>query len=203
MLSWSRQIAVVDWLSFLAAVTKAVSWPIVVIAVIFVLKRNISDLLSSLGGRLEKAKGGGFEFTFGKAIDQVEETLPAAEVNEISEPISPQKVEAVSELAQLPPAYIVSQAWLKLEEAIRDAASIPERSPGIRRAAYRVTDYIELARREGLLQDDEVPAVRQLRELRNQAAHARDPGITVTDALRYLDIVENLIEQIRRRSRKP
>lgn len=191
-----------DWLTFLAAAIKALAWPAVAVVGLFVLKRNIGDLLRSLGNRLEKAKGAGFELTFGKAIDQVEESLSAGEVKEISGRTSPQRIEAVSELAQLPPAYVVSQAWLKLEDAIRRAAIIPERPPGVRRAPYRVTDYIELARRQGLLQDDEVPGVQQLRELRNQAAHSQDPGITVTDALRYRDIAENLIEKIGQRTKR-
>ncbi len=192
-----------DWLTFLATVTKALAWPGVVVVAVFVLKRSLSDLLQSLGNRLEKAKGAGIELTFGKAIDEVEESLPAPDIKAVSAPISSKKIEAVSELSQLPPAYIVSQAWLSLEQAIHAAADIPKSPPGSRRVPYRVTDYIELARRQGLLRDDEVPAVQQLRALRNQAAHFVDPGITPTDALRYHDIAEKLVEQIRQRSKKP
>jgi hypothetical protein len=191
-----------DWLTFLAAVIKALAWPGVVVVALFVLKRNLGDLLRSLGNRLEKAKGAGFELTFGKGIDEVEEALPAAEAKETSAPISSQKIEAVSELAQLPPAYIVSQAWLRLEQTIRDAVETPTAiSPHIRRSSYRVMDALNLARSQELIYSDELPAVEQLRALRNQAAHSVDPGITLTDALRYHDVANALIEQIEKRRR--
>jgi hypothetical protein len=51
-------------------------------------------------------------------------------------------------------------------------------------------DYLRAARTEGLLTDDEMPAVQRLREMRNLAAHSVDPGITITDALRYYDIAD-------------
>jgi hypothetical protein len=191
----------VDWLTFLAAMVKALAWPAVVVVALLVLKRNIGDLLRSLGERLEKAKGAGIELTFGKGVDQVEEILPAPEAREITGSISSGRMEAVSAAAHLPPAYIVSQAWLKLDQAIRAAVAVPQQSPGVRRAAIRITDYIEAARRQGILEADEVPGVQQLRELRNQAAHFADPGITITDALRYQDIAEALIEKIEHRSR--
>jgi hypothetical protein len=56
-----------------------------------------------------------------------------------------------------------------------------------------------LATLHGLLSDDEMPAVHKLRELRNEAAHTADPGITITDALRYHDIANSLIEKINER----
>lgn len=189
-----------DWLTFVVTAIKALAWPAVVIVVAFVLKRNLGDLLRSLGNRLEKAKGGGFELTFGKAIDQVEEALPGPEVKEVSAAISPRKIEAVLELSQLPPAYIISQAWLQLEQTIRATADMPTQHPAGRRS-FAPMEYIQLAKRQGLLEDDEIPAIEQLRQLRNQAAHSVDPGISITDALRYYDIAEALIEKIRQRSR--
>ena len=185
-----------DWLTFLSAVIKALAWPSAVIIAVFVLKSSLGDLLRSLGSRLEKAKGAGIELTFGKAIDEVEETLPVVKVDEVSAPISPKKIEAVSELSQLPPAYIVSQAWLRLEQTIRDAVETPTTiSPHTRRSSYRVMDALNLARSQELINSDELPAVEQLRALRNQAAHSVDPGITLTDALRYHDIANALIER--------
>jgi len=61
-------------------------------------------------------------------------------------------------------------------------------------------DYIELATRQELLSNEEVPVVRQVRELRNRAAHSLDPGITITDALRYHDVANSMIEKIKRRN---
>ncbi len=53
-----------DWLTFFSTNIKSLAWPIVVIVALFVLKRQITNLVYVLGNRLLTAKGGGFEFTF-------------------------------------------------------------------------------------------------------------------------------------------
>src|SRR5262245_17013975 len=91
-------------------------------------KHQITDLLRALGSRLLTAKGGGFEFTFGERVDEIEESLPVQELKEITVSFSgvkrveadAQRIEDISDLARLPPPYIVSQAWLRLEQAIRE-----------------------------------------------------------------------------------
>jgi hypothetical protein len=114
-----------DWLTFLSTDIKSLAWPAAAIFALFVLKRHLIDLLRALGNRLEKAKGAGFELTFGKGVDRVEEILPAPETKEITGRITSDQIESISKLSQLPPSYIVSQAWLRLEQAIRDAVHIP------------------------------------------------------------------------------
>ena len=161
------------------------------------LKGHIIELLRALGNRLETAKGAGIELTFGKGVDEVEEILPAPETMKITTPQDAQRVESISELSLLPPPYIVSQAWLRLEQAIRLAVGAPliqGRDPVLSRR-----QYADLAHAKGLLTDDEMPAVLKLRELRNQAAHSVDPDITITDAPRYHDIAEILIAKVKER----
>jgi NAD(P)-dependent dehydrogenase (short-subunit alcohol dehydrogenase family) len=68
--------------------------------------------------------------------------------------------------------------------------------------ASRGANVVLAARRKGLLTDEEMPAVLRLRELRNQAAHSVDPDITITDALRYHDIADTLIQKIKERQRR-
>jgi hypothetical protein len=112
---------------------------------------------------------------------------------------SAQRIETISASTQLPPPYIVSHAWLRLEQAIRetvDTRAITRRG----RPPPRSLDYLNLASIQGLLTPDETPAVRRLREMRNLAAHSVDPGITMTDALRYQDIADALIQKIKERS---
>jgi len=200
----------VDWLTFFSTDIKSRAWPIAAIVALFLLKRQITDLLRALGNRLLTAKGGGFEFTFGERVDQIEEILPAPEAKEITASASfsgsgrlegdvQQRIENISELSGLPPPYIVSQAWLRLEQAIREAVNIPPSRPGNRRPPRAQLDYLNLAGVQGLLTADEMPAVRRLREMRNLAAHSVDPPITITDALRYQDIADALIQNIKER----
>ena len=171
-----------------------------VLVAFLVLKRQIANLLGDLGNRILTAKGAGFELTFGQRVDQIEEILPATEAKEIA--ASPD-AERISGLAQLPPPYIVSQAWLRLEQAIREG--LDYLLPTDPRRPLSPMAYLNLAREQGLLTEDEKPAVDRLREMRNLAAHSVDPGISMTDALRYQDIANVLIEKIkeRRATKKP
>jgi hypothetical protein len=57
-----------DWLTFFSTDIKSLAWPTAAIIALFVLKRQIADLLRALGNRLLTAKGGGFEFTFGERV---------------------------------------------------------------------------------------------------------------------------------------
>jgi hypothetical protein len=200
----------VDWLTFFSTDIKSLAWPTAAIIALFVLKRQIADLLRALGNRLLTAKGGGFEFTFGERVDQVEESLPAQEqLKEITVSLSgsgqleadAQRIENISELARLPPPYIVSQAWLRLEQAIRE--NLDYVLPTDARRPLSPLTYLELAREQGLVSEDEEPAIHRLREMRNLAAHSVDPGISITDALRYQDIAEAIIQRIKERKRPP
>jgi hypothetical protein len=189
-----------DWLTFFSTDIKSLAWPTAAIVALFLLRAELRGLVRTLGNRLRSFKGFGLETTFAEAVDQVEELLPAPEVREITrlEGDSAQRIDNISALAQLPPAYIVSQAWLRLEQAIREAVNIPPPRPGNRRRL--AVDYLNLASVQGILTNDETPAVRRLRELRNLAAHSIDPAISMTDALRYQDMAEALITTIKERS---
>jgi len=70
-----------------------------------------------------------------------------------------------------------------------------------------VNPYLTLSKVDSVisgraLTDDEMPAVERLREMRNLAAHSVDPDITITDALRYHDIANALIQRITQQSDK-
>jgi hypothetical protein len=189
-----------DWLTFFSTDIKFLAWPTAAIVALFLLRAELRGLVRTLGIRLRSFKGFGFETTFAEAVDQVEVLLPAPEVREITrlEGDPAQRIENISALAQLPPAYIVSHAWLRLDQAIREAVNRPPLRPGNRR--HLAVDYLNLASVQGILTNDETPAVRRLRELRNLAAHSIDPAISMTDALRYHDMAEALITTIQERS---
>lgn len=156
------------------------------------MKRELRGLVQTLGNRLRSFKGFGVETTFAEAVDEIEELLPTPQLKEITASFSgsgrleadAQRIENISELSQLPPPYVVSQAWLRVEQAIQEAVDIPPARPGYRRPA-RPLNYLGWVREQGLLTQEEMEAVHRLREMRNLAAHSLDPDITMTDALRY------------------
>jgi hypothetical protein len=193
-----------DWLTFFATDIKSLAWPIAAIVALFLLKGELRGLVLTLGNRLRSFKGFGVETTFAEAVDQVEELLPPPEAEESAASFSAsgrleadaQRIENISELSRLPPTYIVSQAWLRLEQAIREHSDFL--LPTNRRLSP--ITYLQLAKEQGLISEDEEPAIQRLREMRNLAVHSVDPNITITDALRYHDIANIVIEKINQRS---
>jgi nucleoside 2-deoxyribosyltransferase len=86
---------------------------------------------------------------------------------------------------------IVSQSYLKLMGTIIEA--LKKRTlPGQGRPRSRA-DHMRAARAEGLLNDDEISAIDRLRDMRNLATRS-------TDALRYQNMAETLINAIKLRS---
>jgi len=128
---------------------------------------------------------------------------PSIRSNNCSRPWEITRIEGdaaqrIETFSALPPAYIVSQSWLRLEQAIREV--LDEKRDAAGQPPRPRLDYLRAARSEGLLTDEETPAVQRLREMRNLAAHSVDPPITMTDALRYQDMVDALIGAITQRS---
>jgi hypothetical protein len=91
----------------------------------------------------------------------------------------------------------VSQAWLRLEQALQETIE-PLTFRKVKSSSH-VLDWLAWAVNHGLLTDDERPVVLELRVMRNIATHSADPDITMTDALRYWDIAETLIQKLRER----
>jgi hypothetical protein len=112
-----------DWLTFFSTDIRSLAWPAAAIVAVFVLKGELRGFVRTLGNRLRSFKGFGVETTFAEAVDQVEELLPASEAKEITASLpgsgrleaDAQRIENIAELSRLPPPYIVSQAWLRLE----------------------------------------------------------------------------------------
>lgn len=194
----SSREAHLDWLTFFSTTIKSLAWPMVAIISLLVLRKDAGSLLNKLGSRLQKAKGPYGEITFGEGIDGIENKLPPSEPSAPIEVIDTNKIDDVSELARLPPPYIVSQAWIRLEHKIKsaiDARLINKQEPvGGRRLSLRA--YLNLLTVHGVLPQEDLPVLIELQNLRNRAAHSLDPNISVTDALRYNDIVDSLIRKI-------
>ena len=188
-----------DWITFIVSETKAIAWPTVVLTAVVILKQQISGLIAELGSRLKTAKGGGIELSFGARIDEVEKGLPVAELTQLTAPSNVKRIEAIADLSGLPPAYVISQAWLRVEEEIGRSVAIPVASPTARLSISPVK-LLRIAVEQELITNSELNLLDQLRDLRNQAAHSLNPDISLTDALRYDDIANSLVQQVKERA---
>ena len=110
-----------DWLTFFLQPSKR-CWPgQSPLSSLFVLKRQIAAVFVGLGDRLATIKVPGFEATFTQRMNKVEETLPAPLAVELSTTLDPKQLETRSESSKLPPAYVISHAWLRLQQTLYEA----------------------------------------------------------------------------------
>ena len=112
----------------------------------------------------------------------MEENLPKEELNRLSSPSDSDRIENLTNLAALPPAYIISQAWLRIEEQIAQSVNTAVQNTE-QRQTIPPSQLLRLARQRELLHSDEFNILDNLRRLRNEAAHSLNPDISLTDAL--------------------
>jgi hypothetical protein len=167
--------------TFIVRIVEALAWPTVAGVAFWSVRGQIGALV----GRIQRLKWKDAEATFSEELDKVEDKAPTPPA-----PDQPAEVEERVAFAQLPPAYIVQQAWLRLEQAVQEAAV----KQGVQALPVRGVSR-GLLQRLGLSPEDQA-LIEDLRQLRNRAVHFVEPDITVTDALRYAGLAETLARRI-------
>jgi len=201
-----------DWLTFIVELTKALAWPLTIVAIITLLRRPILQLIPDI----RKFKFGDLEIDIGKELREVEKQAETAlpELKEVTRTVSV-VVEAVGKaegkaevigqagiidtndrarrLAELSPAAAVVDAWLELETALRKGASandiaVNEGSNPVK--LMKALMNLEKVDRQTYEIFD------KLRGIRNRAVHARSMDLTASQALEYREITKRLAAKL-------
>jgi hypothetical protein len=188
----------------------SLAWPVVLAVLAFSFRNHVTAVLP----RLTKAKAFGGELEFGQALDKAERLAPPSLEDSKSELLIQGNTKSVEEIhsedspnideqntpsgglkfrlntrADLPPEYRVISAWKFLFSEISRAAlkkGLPVRGFLSHHEIRNIGPAIGLS-------PDRIQQVNELRELRNRAANEPDGTITITDALRYEDLVLSLL----------
>lgn len=177
---------------------QVISWPVLVLVVVFVFRKPIAELIP----KLRSWEGPAGKFDFGKQLaeteDSVDDAVEAAErtaalQTEIAgsasavTPPPPAFEPSLAVQANANPSFVVLSAWERLGATFADlagAAGLPMRS---RTVVAQVDDL----RRRGVVNEDFVQAVTELRRLRNAVAHGQH-NPTSGEALAYAESAEEL-----------
>ncbi|WP_292533217.1 DUF4145 domain-containing protein [Methylocystis sp.] len=177
-----------DWLEFFSKVIGDLAWPVVVLAIVLVLRKQIERAI----GLINKVKVSGFEFEFDKKLDVARE-----EAAKLPRPKSPEDKEPeyagqhAFELVEVSPRAAVIEAWRLVEAAAIDCG---KRLFGADFSNKTMT-FQAILRLEN---SDKLPAsistlMRRLRSLRNEAAHAAEFELSRESALEYVELSAQLI----------
>lgn len=169
-----------DWLAFLASVVGSLAWPGTLLIVFLLLRKPLRDLLPLL----QRLKYKEVELEFSKRVEEVS----AEVVQELPAPLSQappggDESESVARLAEISPRAAVLESWRSVEAAALEAA---HRLGGDKFRDKTLTFHaIRFLEQHPSLDRGVIGLLRELRALRNEAAHAPDFALSKASALEY------------------
>lgn len=157
-----------DWLQFFASVIGALAWPAAIVLSVFLLRRELVQLLR----RLRHLKYGDAQADFGEKLVEVEDDI--AELPTPAPVLLNQSTDSFrarfKDLDRFSYNSAVFVSWLEVESAIlnlaRSAKALETNMPAARAA--------ELLLRKEVIDTSTYRAIRELLELRNIAVHPND-----------------------------
>ena len=175
-----------DTLTFIAEMTKALSWPIALVVLSFVFRRHFTGLLE--GVRLRRFQKGEWLADFETVAQEVREELPSQSQTLGGSAQSEHLLgEEAKRLVDLAPTAAVSQAWNQLEDRVVAAAT---------RAGITQTRLPEVLRNmvdKGIIKPSVSDSILGLRNMRNLAVHAPSDRLTHDQAREFIVMVEAIM----------
>ena len=174
-----------DWLTFIAAVLKALAWPLTTIAILIILRRPLLGLIPLL----RKLKWKELELEFQEKVVELKteaaQALPAPPKISFTKPA----VSRLSQLAEIAPRGAIIEAWIGVQHAA--ARALSKRFPDAK-VTWSSVYLGDLLATHQVLDANKLEIYNSLRKLRNQAAHNEDFRIEPRIALDYVTLAEAL-----------
>jgi len=178
---------------------KALAWPGAVVTALLVVRRPLLRLIPTI----RHFKYGSLELDFERGLEEAEQKAEAAQLPPptpspaaLAGGLDPRLL-APQVVARAYPRAAVLEAWLLVEDALQRAAL--QRGLGSIRNFTR--KQLEHLVQQGVLPEEAVGLVEQLRRLRNEAAHAVDFAPTPEQAQHYTELAERLVKLVEQRTR--
>jgi hypothetical protein len=180
-------------MSFVASLIQSAAWPIAVFALVYLLRKPLAEAVSQ---RLLRLKAGPVEAEFDrKAVEVREEVRQIPEVAAVEPRDGP--VSLADELAPLvviSPSSAVREAFVRIEQRLRELLESAGREDGQWRSAYQMAVRASEA---NLISPETLKAIEGLRDLRNLTAHSTRDDIGVDRARDYVAMTDAVLYAMR------
>jgi hypothetical protein len=175
----------VDQLTFISEIVKSLTWPVTVIVIIVVLRKDISQLILNI----KRFKHKGTEIDFERSVREIKEEVGGTH-QESDVAVEP------DDLAILSPRGSVIESWLRIEEALMGYnqrngiySESKKAQGGVARGILQILD-------QDVLSKSSIHALSELRKLRNEAVHMNDSNISTSAANEYRLMSNKLVSEI-------
>jgi hypothetical protein len=190
-----------DWKQFITQIVSSTAWPVLVIIIILIFKRELAKIVQ----RLAHLKYKDLELEFDKVKQQAEE-LHKDEPKELLAPKSPVLTsleDQILDAVERAPSAAILLAWSGLETAMASAVAglaISPEPPSYRSPIHN----IEMLSKYGGLPKSHANLLQDMRILRNKVAHEKDAILSITqdEAWNYVNVAIEMIQQLEQFKRK-
>jgi hypothetical protein len=177
-------------LQFIVDFVQAVAWPVAIVALVILLRRQIAEILGQVASGLRRLRGGQSDAEFERIASQTRAELTATVTSGGPNPAAMPVLLRLGVVADDDPAAAIVQAYASLEAALREMLSASGKL--IPTAAGDPTALARFARDQGLAPESLVRSVDQVGTLRNLTAS--DPSRATRDqAVKYLALIDALL----------
>jgi hypothetical protein len=182
-----------DTLTFTSEIIKSLAWPIAVVALAFMLRKPVVELIPFL----RKLKFKELELDFSKEIAELKADTTNLEPLETQKKISQTNTESrLLNLVPISTRAAIMEAWLEVESAATETASSFWNQPAsdIFKNFHKVGEYLLQCK---VIDKKQLETFNTLKQLRNKAAHAEELNLSETDAKSYIELASSLAAHIR------
>jgi len=185
-----------DVFEFIAVVIGSLAWPVAVVILVLLLLKPIKELIVQMQSFRAAGFGGGIEAEFARGAEGVQKQIREAEeagIVSIEAPVGESAVERFSALAEVSPRGAVLEAWMMLENDLKEA-SVETAPPNLHNTNIIARGLVDANKLPLFV----VPWISDLSVLRNRAVHATDADLSrkiVRNFLSSVDYVRGLIQR--------
>lgn len=189
-----------DWLEFVASLTRSLAWPITLVVLVFFLRVPITRALL----KLTRLKYKDLELDFSHELKQLEDKARAVDIAvrqprilPAGEKDSPQLLEEAARLAQDFPEAAVALGWQAVEDELMSSVLRLAISPDP--PSYNSPlKNAQLLKDQHVIDENTFELLNRIRKLRNIAVHhTRGAGaITTADAVEFLAIANGVAQRL-------
>ena len=181
-----------DWFTFTSNLVDSLAWPIVLVVVILILKKPITNLID----RITRIAGKDISVDFSKELSRltqkVDRNLATKDLYDFI--VNGEEIQKYFADAYIDSRSAIINGWLMIEEALRDLAKSSQLDLKHYEPSVKV---LSILRNRNILPNDMYKTINEARRLRNEAIHSMDFDISPDDAQNYVSMANKISSYLR------